>query len=359
MARKRKSTKTARPKRDLYQEITDRIIEALESGEAAPWQRPWALSPFGSMPRNAVTKRPYRGINIWLTLITSWQRGYSRPLWMTFKQAHEVAAKAARKAGRPVVEKTSKRGKYTKTTFVFGEGDPEEGKSVGGIREGQNKANDAGATTVIFWKPSQYKKEDAHGVEQEHSYMIMRAYQVFNIDQCDESVQDYICAPDADLPEFSPIEECERICDGYDIETRHGGDRAYYAVLDDYIQLPEREQFATPEDYYTTRFHEMGHSTGAAKRLGRTGIAKFDYRGSHQYAEEELVAEFTACFLAGEAGIVRTHEKQAAQYLRIWAGKLKEDPKIVVHAAQRAQKAADLVLGRKAPGAKETTDKAA
>lgn len=359
MAKAKRAPKKSVVRRDLYQEITDRIIEALESGQAAPWQRPWEVSPYGSTPCNGVTKRPYRGINIWLTLMTSWKRGYSRPMWLTFKQAHEVAAKAMRKAGRPVEEKTVKRGKFTKTLFVFGEGDPEAGKSVGGIRAGQNKENDAGATTVIFWKPSKFTKTDANGDEQEHGYMIMRAYQVFNVDQCDEHVREYLCPVEVEAPEFSPIEECERICEGYEIETRHGGDRAYYDVIGDRIQLPEREQFHSPEHYYTTRFHEMGHSTGHGSRLGRPGIAKFDYRGSHQYAEEELVAEFTACFLAGEAGIVRTVENQAAQYLRIWAAKLKEDPKMVVHAAQRAQKAADLVLGRKAPGATETADKAA
>jgi antirestriction protein ArdC len=329
-----------------------------EDAKVAPWQKPWKLSPYGSTPRNAVSGRTYRGMNTMLTMLTMWERGYSMPLWLTFKQAHEVAAKAMRKAGRPVVEKTLRTGKKV---FVFGEGDPEEGKSVGAIREGQNKANDAGATSIIFWKPSKFKKEDANGDEQEHAYMLMKFYQVFNIEQCDEHVQEYLCPP-VERPEFTPHEAAQKICEGFGCETRHGGDRAYYAPGEDRIQLPEREQFDTPEHYYTTRFHEMGHATGHSSRLGRDSMKPGQHREVHTYAEEELVAEFTACFLSGEAGIERTTEGNAAAYLRVWAGRLREDPKIVVNAAQRAQKAADLILGRAAPGAagaSESSQKAA
>lgn len=123
--------------------------------------------------------------------------------------------------------------------------------------------------------------------------------------------------------------------------------------------MPKREAFDSAEHYYTTRFHEMGHSTGHASRLGRDGIKNFDRFGSHQYAEEELVAEFTACFLAAEAGIERTVEGSSASYLKNWASKLRDDPKLVVFAAQRAQKAADLITGRAGSFENGETDKAA
>lgn len=344
MARKTKRSKGPRKPRDHYQEITDRMLAALETDDVAPWQRPWKKSPFGNTPRNVVTGRAYRGMNTILTMMTMWDRGYDLPLWLTFKQANEIAAKVLREQGREV-EKNS-RG-----CWVFVDGD-EKGKSVGGIRAGQNQANDAGATTVIFWKPMRHKARDAADEEQDRSYLLMRSYAVFNIAQCDENVQRFLCPPQpADAaPKFTPHEMCERICAGYEVDTRHGGDQAYYVPSADRIQLPKPEMFDSPEHYYTTRFHEMGHSTGAAKRLGREGIANFNYRGSHQYAEEELVAEFTACFLAGEAGIVRTTEGNSTSYLRCWATKIQENPKIVVMAAQRAQKAADLILGREIAG---------
>jgi antirestriction protein ArdC len=336
-----KRTKRPRKQRDHYQEITDRILAALETDDVAPWQRPWKVSPLGGVPRNAASGRAYRGMNVFLTLMTMWERGYDVPLWLTFKQANEIAAKAHRKAGRAVEQ--NHRGHW-----VFADGD-DAGQSCGGVRSGQNKDNGAGATQVIFWKPMRRTARDANGEEQDRSYLLMRSYAVFNIAQCDDAVRAHVCPPkpaEAEAPAFTPHEACERICDGYDIDTHHGGDRAYYVPAADRIQLPKPEAFDSPEHYYTTRFHEMGHSTGAAKRLGRDGIANFDYRGSHQYAEEELVAEFTACFLAGEAGIVRTTEGNSASYLRCWAAKIKEDPKIVVMAAQRAQKAADHILGR-------------
>ncbi len=352
----RKSSKPKRSQADLYQAVTDRIVEALESGSVAPWHKPWKATGFGSsMPRN-VKGNTYRGVNVWLTLMTAWERGYGSMVWLTFKQAHEVAAKAMRAAGRKVEQ--NERG-----TFVFADGD-DKGKSVGGIRKGQSQANDCGATEVVFWKPTKYTVEDENGDEKEKRSMLLRFYSVFNLEQCDTHVIDYVLRGErealAKLPEFHSIEACEKIVDGYEITTKHNGhDRAYYSIMTDTIHLPKRRSFDTSEAYYTVRFHEMGHSTGAAKRLDRDGVSKFDFQGSHQYSEEELVAEFTACFLAAEAGIERTVEGNSASYLKVWAGKLKDDPKLVVFAAQRAQKAADLIMGRKAFDAAISTEQAA
>jgi len=209
---------------------------------------------------------------------------------------------------------------------------------------------------VIFWSSGTRTEEDANGVERERYWMTTRAYTVFNVEQCDDLVRDYLLGEPVPS-EFEPLEACERICAGYEITTEHGGDRAYYQPARDKIRLPNRERFETPEGYYTTRFHEMGHSTGHASRLGREGITTPGaHKEVHTYAEEELVAEFCASFLAGEAGIERTMDNSAA-YLSHWASKLKEDKRLVVKAAQRAQKAADLILGRqpskKAGGSQE------
>lgn len=355
-ARKRNNS---RPKRDHYQEITDRILAALETDEVAPWQRPWKMSPYGSTPHNPVSGTVYRGINVWLTLMTQWERGYDVPMWLTFKQAHEIAAKAMRKAGRKVEAKEVGRGKRKKTIYVFADG-PDKGKSVGGIREGQNKENGCGATTVVFWKSGSRTEEDENGEERRRSWMMMRTYSVFNVAQCDDHVREYLCPPVEEAPEFTPLEQCERICEGFDVRTDHGGDRACYFPTEDRIRLPKRGQFKSPEEYYTTRFHEMGHATGHTSRLNR--FKPGEYRTVHTYAEEELVAEFAACFLAGEAGIVRTVENNSAAYLRHWAAKLREDKRIIVTAAQRAQKAADLILGRQpaqGSGDAEGADRAA
>lgn len=325
-------------RRDLYQEITDRILGCLENGTGAPWQKPWKTSPYGSTPHNPVSGTIYRGINVLLTLLTQWERGYDIPIWLTFKQAHEVAAKAARKAGHKVEAKQVGK---KRTVYVYADG-PNKGKSVGGIREGQNAANQSGGTTVLFWSSGTRTEKDDNDQEHERHWMTTRAYTVFNIAQCDEAVREYLCPPMDDTPEFEPLEQCERICNGFELRTDHGGDRACYIPSEDRIRLPKRERFKSPEEYYTTRFHEMGHATGHPTRLARFT----EHRDIHTYAEEELVAEFTACFLAGEAGIVRTVENNSAAYLKHWASKLKEDKRIIVTAAQRAQKATDLILGR-------------
>jgi antirestriction protein ArdC len=340
----RKSKAPKRTQADLFQDVTDRIIAAMESGEVAPWHRPWKATAVGSMnlPHN-VRGNAYRGVNVWLTMMTAWSRSYRSMVWMTFKQAHEIAAKAMRAAGRKVEQ--NERG-----TYVFADGE-DKGKSVGGIRKGQSAKNDCGGTSIVFWKKTSYTVEDEDGEEKKRSGMLLKFYTVFNLEQCDEHVVDYVNRAKAEalakLPEFNPIAECERIVEGYDVTTKHdGGNRAFYNIVTDSIHLPKRKTFDSPEHYYTTRFHEMGHSTGAAHRLDRKGLKLI--RDRHDYAEEELVAEFTACFLAAEAGIVRTVENNSASYLKSWASKLRDDPRLVVYAAQRAQKAADLILGREA-----------
>lgn len=323
----------AKKTKDLYQGITDRVLKSMEDG-VAPWHRPWKSV---GASRNALTGKPYRGINVILTMVTAWNRGYSDPRWLTFKQANEIAGRAMKAEGHKVEQHPKFK------SWIFAEG-PNKGKSVGGIRKGQSAANGCGATGIIFWKPVKKTEKNEKGDEVDRSFLIMREYQVFNVEQCDEHVQKYL-GPVVMPHEFSPIEAAESVCKGYDIDVRYGGDRAFYACLGDFIQLPPREAFDSPEEYYSTMFHEMGHSTGASHRLARKGIEKFDFKGSHQYAEEELVAEFTACFLAGEVGIERTFDNSAS-YLRHWASKIQDDKTLIVRVTQQAQKAADLILGR-------------
>jgi antirestriction protein ArdC len=289
MAKKRRTRKSRGPARDHYQEITDRMVKALEEAAEsddplAPWQKPWKVTPYGSAPHNPASGTVYRGINTWITLMVMWERGYDIPMFLTFKQANEVAAKALRAKGIKVYLRTVKtrRGKERKF-WAYVEGENKD-KSVGGIRAGQNKENGTGGTTVVFWKRGSTVEEDEDGNERYRSWGMLRTFTVFNVEQCDDHVREYLCPP-VEESEFTPLEQCERICEGYEIETRHGGDRAYYHPGEDRIQLPKRETFATPEGYYTTRFHEMGHSTGHVSRLGRDSMKPGKHRDVHTYAE--------------------------------------------------------------------------
>ncbi len=341
--KKYRSRKAARaPKRDLYADITSRIVAVLEDPEAklAPWKRPWNSA---GLHKNPTTGKAYRGVNQFILQIAAWERGYTDNWWVTFRQASDIAARAA-KANRLKVERNS-RG-----IWVFSDGE-KKGKGVGGVRVGQNAKNGFGAQTVIFWTMLR-REEEKNGKKEETFIPLMRSYSVFNVEQLDDACRKYLKVGEEPEVKHDPIKAAEAIVDGYKIKTTHGGNKAGYSPTKDAIRLPKRSQFESGEQYFSTRFHEMGHSTGHKDRLNRPGIADFDGFGSHQYSEEELVAEFTACFLTGEAGIGRVVEKNSAAYLRHWASKLKEDPRLLVTSAQRAQKAADLIMGRPAYGEK-------
>jgi antirestriction protein ArdC len=110
----------------------------------------------------------------------------------------------------------------------------------------------------------------------------------------------------------------------------------------DEIQLPPKARFASVEEYYATRFHEMGHSTGAKHRLDRKLEGDF---GDKDYSREELIAEMTSAFLCAHCGIDNSVIENSAAYLQGWINILKGDSKLVVIAASQAQKAANLILG--------------
>ena len=113
---------------------------------------------------------------------------------------------------------------------------------------------------------------------------------------------------------------------------------------EDTIHLPDKSGFDKGNEYYSTLFHEIGHSTGHQSRVGRKGIENFDHFGSGQYAKEELVAEFVSAILCRQAGIDNTRENSEA-YLKSWIGKLKNDEKLLVSASSQAHKAVKYILG--------------
>ena len=269
---------------DVYQVVTDQIIEALEKGVVA-WQKPW--TSLGG-PKNLQSKRPYRGMNAFLLALSP----YKSPYWTTFN--------ACKKAG-------------------------------GTVKKGEK------GTLVVFWRI--LTVDDSTTKSGTKKIPLLRYYKVFNVEQCEG-----LKVPESNLPEFDPIEEAQTIIDEMpDAPTiEHGGDRAYYVPLTDDVQLPFPEVFDTPADYYATAYHELVHSTGHASRLGR--VTDWSTFGSDPYAKEELVAEMGAAFLAGFAGIEPRYEANAA-YLNSWINKLKQDKKLLIQAASQAQKAADYILG--------------
>ena len=127
----------------------------------------------------------------------------------------------------------------------------------------------------------------------------------------------------------------------------HGGSRACYQPSNDEVHMPDRERFDSSEEYYSTLFHELVHSTGHASRLGRTGITETIVFGSRTYSKEELIAEMGATFLCGHTGIENAVIDNSASYLASWLGRLRNDSRLVVQAAAQSQKAVDYVLDQR------------
>lgn len=283
---------------DLYQEVTDRIVEMLEQG-VAPWRSPIMGAGTAGHPRNLITGKPYRGVNVFLLAFTAWSQGYGSACWLTFNQA----------------------------------------KAKGGmVRKGEK------STMIVFWK--QYETEDRETGEAK-TVPVLRYYRVFNAEQCDG-----IEIPDAstfESMEFAPLDVCEQIVAGYPNAPtiEHGGTRAFYRPSTDTVRMPEPERFTAGEEYYATLFHELAHSTGHSSRLDRGLDIEPACFGSPDYCREELIAEMAACFLSAEAGIAPATLPNAAAYLQGWLIRLKQDKKLVIQAAGAGQKAADWILARR------------
>ncbi len=164
---------------------------------------------------------------------------------------------------------------------------------------------------------------------------------MFNLEQTEG-----ISIPEIKKREFNPITEAEKVIHG----MREGpflednGSQAYYRPSDDVVNMPKANLFESDEEYYSTIFHELIHSTGHVKRLNREGITNISHFGSHDYSKEELVAEMGSAFLCGHCGIEPRVIQNQAAYIQSWLKKLRSNKKWLVYAAAAAQKAADYTL---------------
>lgn len=282
---------------NVYEIVNKRIIELLEQEQVIPWRKPWRST---AGPRNLISKKPYRGINQFLLNCSP----YSSPYWLTYKQATEKG---------------------------------------GHVLKGEK------STLVVFWKWLDRKESESVVGSCEESPLgkvpLLRYYNVFNLDQVDG-------IPHPKEPEvenqFTPIETAEQIIENMQCKPviQYGGNRAYYSPMLDYVQMPDRESFNSPEGYYDTLFHELSHATGHGNRLGRKGVMEPSYFGSHDYSAEELCAQFSSSMVLGHLGIEQQTIENSAAYIQNWLKVLKNDKKCLVLAAAQAQRAADFILNK-------------
>ncbi len=276
---------------DAYQRITDHIVTLLETG-TVPWHKPWNAET--GMPKNLASGKPYRGINIFML----GTQHYTSPWWLTFKQCKD-------RGGR------IKKG----------------GKS----------------TPVVFWKVSEYTSQDTDSGEEEiRKGFLLRYYNVFNVEQC-EGIE----YPPTEIVhnDIQPIDACERIVVSMPDAPVIADicQQAFYSPGLDIINMPPRYLFSSAEEYYSTLFHELTHSTGHEKRLNRKSLADIMSFGDTNYSKEELCAEMGAAYLCGIAGIENRTIDNSAAYIDGWLSKLRHDPKVLVQAAAQAQKAVDSI----------------
>lgn len=309
----RKAATTQR--RDLYQQVTDKIILALENG-VAPWRRPWrsAQHTHGSaLPLNATTGRAYSGVNIPLLWMAAEEKGFVTDRWLTYRQA----------------------------------------KAAGGqVRKGES------SSLAIIYKPFEKQAKDSSdnplfkdGAPVMESLVMLKPLQLFNVAQCDglpEAVADRGAAESPEkvssaLSRFQ-LDRVLALLNATGVTcTSFRQDRAYYQPAADRIVMPTTSQFVSEADYWSTLLHELVHATGHAKRLNREGITSSTRKfGDPVYAFEELIAETGSAFLCADLGIFG--DVQHESYLSHWLQVLREDKKAFFRACRFAREASEYLL---------------
>jgi len=285
--------KKKRTNADVYADVTNRMIEALELGQI-PWQKPWTG---GIRPMNYVSGKAYRGINLWITMAMP----YESPYWLTYKQAKKLG---------------------------------------GNVIKGEK------GTKITYWNIFRKTIEDKEsGEKKKKAFFFLKEFTVFNAEQVEG-----IDFKEPEMPEgaetFDNAEELiEQYTDAPRVKFDKNGERACYSPMFDNITMPEKELFTSTEGYYSTFFHELAHSTGHETRLNREGVANFDMFGSHKYSKEELVAEMSACFMMSICGLSVEPMDNSKAYINNWIEKLKNDPKVLFQAAKEAEKACNHMMG--------------
>lgn len=287
---------------EIRSQVTQQIITALEQG-LTPWRKPWRVS--SSRPgrhSNVSTKCPYSGVNPLLLELHAHRLGLTSRWWATFPGWKSLGCNIKK---RPA-----------------------------DIPEG------SWGCRVVFWKPISKTVIDAQtDDEEDERFFVMRTYTLFNADQVageqaeKHQVHEEDGQPQAE-PDFAPAEE---LITATGADIRHGGERAFYSIDGDYIQLPARECFGTAGAYYETALHELSHWSEPRQQLDRKHLG---------YAMCELIAEMAACLVSAEIGIPNGEAlDNHAAYLRHWLDAMRADHTWIFKASSFAAKTTDYLLG--------------
>jgi len=281
---------------DIYQNVTDHIVAAIEKGLEGRFELPW--HGLSALPQNARSGKFYNGVNVPLLWVHQIKNGYQSGIWATYKQWAELGAH---------------------------------------VRKGEK------GSQIVFWKSVEVEPSEDN--QEPETRIFARYSAVFNADQVDG----FILSPDeqGDI-KIESIAAADAVIDATGADIRHVEPRAFYNLIGDYINLPSPESFketkgsSATENYYSVLFHELTHWSGASHRLDRLQHSKF---GDKNYAFEELVAELGSAFLCARTGVESSPREDHAKYIRNWLAALKNDKKFIFSASSQAQKAVDYLVG--------------
>jgi antirestriction protein ArdC len=201
---------------ELYARVTDAIIAELERG-VTPWTKPWSAEHLAGRISRPLRHNgePYSGINVIMLWSEAVARGFSAPMWMTFRQALALG---------------------------------------GNVRKGEH------GTTVVYANRTVRTEAGEDGQDVERQFPFLKAYTVFNVDQIEGLPAQFHALAEPTLDPAQRIDQADAFFAATKADIRHGGDRAYYAMGPDYVQMPPFECFADPEAYYATLAHECTHN---------------------------------------------------------------------------------------------------
>jgi antirestriction protein ArdC len=286
-------------KAEVYTRVTNKILADLERGNLTwlqPWQAGHQAGPV-SRPLRAGGKA-YRGINVLMLWAAAMEKNYSCPLWLTYKQAAGLG---------------------------------------GQVRKGEK------GSLVVYANEITRTDTDDNGADVEIKIPFMKGYTVFNAEQIDGLPGHFYATVPPLTNEIERLDAAEAFFANTKITIQHGGNRAFYSVDRDIVQMPEFRSFLDGESYYATLGHECCHATRHPARLNRDfGRKRY---GDAGYAMEELVAEIGAAFLCSDLGITPEIREDHAGYIASWLTVLKNDTRAIFAAAGHAQKAADFLKG--------------
>lgn len=282
----------------LYQEINNKVIAALAQGNII-WRKPWSTN--GQFPANLTTLKRYKGWNLFYLSWVMKENDFQSPYFLTFKQSQTLGGHIKKGSkGFPIV-------KWVKT----------EAKNPD-----YSEQADTDSGRVRYYPVT---------------HTVFNVAQTTGIDYPKPSVQD--------SPHANKLLTCEELLQGMDDipPILSGGEEACYIWPLDRIYMPEIGQFQVPEEYYSTLFHEIIHSTGHPTRLNRKELIDSSAYGSLNYSREELTAEFGAAYLCGITGIEQKTIENSAAYIQHWIGQLQSDPALILKATAKAQAAIDFL----------------